>query len=308
MINLDVLECFKIQILKSKNENYLDIHNYEPVHQILCDRINVFAEPIMIAADPFLFVHNDRLFLFYEQKKLYHNGVLMMTSTMDLTDWTEPVMVLKEEFHLSYPWVFADNGHIYMIPETCGDGSIRLYEAADDSLTYFRFVKQLITQNPIDGLTMSFADTSVYKKKGIYYLHTSIGINHVNQLRLYFADNLFGPYTEHKDSPVSISLKYGRDAGCLFQYDGMLFRPAQDCELRYGDNVHLMKIEVLDSEIYRETLYKDNVLDTRLDFYKEGGHQFNIVEFKGYHILATDAKEYHSYYFNRLMHKLGKYR
>lgn len=302
------LECFKIQILKTKDKNILDIHNYEPIHQVLCEAINVTVEPIMIVADPFLFVHNDRMYLFYEQKPLYHNGVIMMTSTSDLENWTKPIMVLKEEFHLSYPMVFEKDGHIYMLPETCGDKSIRLYEASTDELTSFHLVKKLLVQPEIENLTMSFADTSLYIKNDIYYLYTTVGINGINQLELYYADNILGPYTKHTDSPITTSNKYGRNAGCLFEYNGMLLRPAQDCEVRYGDNIHLMKVEQLATTKYKEVLYKENVIDTNLRFYKEGGHQFHIVDFKGYKILATDAKEYHRYFFNRLMHRLGRYK
>lgn len=305
---LEKLECFKVQILRTKNKDILDIHSYEPVHQVLCKAIGIAAEPAMIAADPFLFVHKDRLYLFYEYKPLYHDGVLMMESTSDLENWTEPAMVLKEGFHLSYPWVFEEDGHIYMVPETCGDKSIRLYEAGNDQLTSFHFVKKLLVQPETERLTMSFADTSIYKKEGTYYLHTTVGVHGVNQLRLYCADNLPGPYTEHKDSPIVTDNRYGRSAGCLFKYGGMLLRPTQDCTRRYGDNVHLMKVEQMTAAGYREVPYKEHVIDTDLGFYKEGGHQFNIVEFKGYTVLATDAKEYHRYFFNRLLHKFGQYK
>ena len=302
------LECFKIQIMKTKNYDILDIKNYESVYQILCEKVNFFAEPVMIVADPFLFVHKDRLYLFYEQKSLYHDGVIMVISTLDLENWTKPVMVLKENFHLSYPMLFEEDGYVYMIPETCGDKSIRLYESDNEELTSFHFVKKLIIQPEIENLTMSFADTSIYKKNGMYYLYTTLGVNGVNQLELYYADNILGPYTKHKASPIVTSNKYGRNAGCPFIYNGVFLRPAQDCELGYGDNVHLMKIEEITASKYREVPYKEYIIDTNLSFYKEGGHQFNIVKFKEYTILATDAKEYHQYFFNRLMHKLGRYR
>ena len=301
-------ECFKIQILKTENEDFLDIRNCTPIHQILCDHINIFSEPIMIVADPFLFVYRDKLFLFYEQKKLYHDGVIMMTSTMDLTVWTSPVRVLQENFHLSYPWIFEDNGHIYMIPETCNDSSIRLYEADNDQLTSFRFVKKLIVQPADENITMGFSDTSIYKKNGIYFLHTTLGVKNINQSRLYYADDLFGTWVEHDMSPIVTSVKYGRNAGCLIEYRGMLLRPAQDCELRYGDNVHLLKIDNMTKEDYQESLYRENIIDSKIKFYKEGGHQFNYVKFKGSYIIATDAKEYHCFLWNKILHKLGFYK
>ena len=68
----------------------------------------------------------------------------MMTSTIDLKHWTKPLVVLKEKFHLSFPWVFTDAGKVYMVPETGTDGSIRVYEATDDTLTRWKLKRKLI--------------------------------------------------------------------------------------------------------------------------------------------------------------------
>lgn len=56
----------------------------------------------------------------------------------------------------------------------------------------------------------------------------------------------------------------------------------------------------LSDENYAEALIKENLLDTKLDFYSEVGHQLNIAEFNGKTIVATDAKEYHSFFLNRV--------
>ena len=298
-------ECFKIQLLKSTDGNILDVKQYKKLHQILCDRITVFLEPTMIVADPFLFIHDDILYLFYEHKTFRSHGVIMMSATRDLEEWSQPVKVLEEPFHLSYPWVFEDNGHIYMVPETGEDKSIRLYEADCNDLTSFHLVKKLMEETEADKFTMSFADTSIYKKEDIYYLHTTVGDSGENQLRLYYSKNLLGPYEEHGQSPIITSDKIGRNAGCLFECEGKLVRPAQDCVNGYGNNVHLLQIEKMTTEEYKETLIRENVLDTTEEFYKEGGHQFNVVNFRGTTLLATDAKEYHRFFFNRVWHKLN---
>lgn len=118
---MDKVECFKIKLYKTTQP--LDISKWESIKEL--SGIQSLGEPSSILADPFLFVKDGTLFLFYEDKKLFHNGVIAMISTKDLVSWTEPVVVLKESCHLSYPWVFEKNGSIYMIPETCGLNSIR---------------------------------------------------------------------------------------------------------------------------------------------------------------------------------------
>lgn len=295
---MEQYECFKIKLFTvqhGKPKSILQIKN---------DRHTLFREPTIIVADPFLFVHNDTLFLFYEQKKLRHNGTIMMMRTADLAHWSEPVEVLREPFHLSYPWVFEKDGHIFMMPETCGDKSVRLYEAVDSDLTEFRFVKKLIEQDD-DNLDFSFSDSSVVERDGTCYLFTTVRKDGVNQLKLFCSKEFLGQYHEHPESPICVSNKYGRNAGHLTEYGGELFRFAQDCEKRYGDNVHILKIKELSLDDYQEDVVKENILDQNNAFYKFGGHQLNIAEFNGKTVIATDAKEYHRYMFNRMLHKIG---
>ena len=50
--------------------------------------------PKTILADPFLFVNNDKLHLFFEDKQYMRNGVISMISTSDLITWSKPKIVL----------------------------------------------------------------------------------------------------------------------------------------------------------------------------------------------------------------------
>ena len=44
-----------------------------------------------------------------------------------------------------------------------------------------------------------------------------------------------------------------RPAGSIFQQDGKLVRPAQDCSHRYGYGIRMMEIVTLDEERYQES-------------------------------------------------------
>ena len=113
--------------------------------------------PVVIVADPFLFVYKDELFLFYEEQiDLRGKGLIKMTKTKDLVRWSNPVIVLEESFHLSYPNVFEVNGDIYMMPETGHDLSIKLYKANND-LTKWTYHKTLLEGK-------NFVDSSI-----VYY-------------------------------------------------------------------------------------------------------------------------------------------
>ncbi len=79
-------------------------------------------------ADPFLFEKDGRTFLFVE---MFDNktelGCIGCSEFIDGC-FQKPAVVLREAFHLSYPFVFEEDGRILMMPETSGDGCIQLYE------------------------------------------------------------------------------------------------------------------------------------------------------------------------------------
>lgn len=297
------IECFKIRILIADENSIWNIEQMLPIHDILCDRHPFSTNPIVIVADPFLFVHREKLFLFYEEKRNYSNGVLKMTCTTDLKTWSKPTKILKEPFHLSYPFVFEENGKIFLIPETSDIGDIRLYKATNDDLNNFTFYKTLIKKDVVET-EIGYADTSIFKKDSTFFLMTSIERDGSNIMYLYTSDHIEGPYTEHPCSPVCSSAQYGRNGGCLLESaDGKIYRVAQDCKYRYGDDIHLLQVDELTPKTYKEHLVKSNIIPTSIPFYQEGGHQYNIVRFKGRMIVATDAKEYNTYTIYRLWHK-----
>lgn len=300
-------ECFKIQILENSSPEMINFKEMKSRYQIICDRHSrILCEPTTIVADPFLFVCEDTLYLFYEYKRMYKDAVIKMVSTKNLSTWSSPVTVLQEHIHLSYPFVFEDNGDVYMIPETCALRSIQLYKTTNKELTNFSFVKNLIEE---DGdyvqSNISFSDSSITKKDDLYYLFTTINRGKVNELKLYFSKYLEGPYCEHPMSPIVNSQKYGRNGGSIIEYQDKLIRVAQDCVNQYGDNIHLLRIDKLTPCEYKESIMQEYVYSQKLKFYEEGGHHLNIVQFNNKQIVSTDAKEYHYFFWNRILHKLG---
>lgn len=282
-------ECFKIRIAVS--EDPFNIKKSKTCKTIRSSKSHLSLNPITIEADPFLFVHKEVLYLFFESKKFNEPAEIKMVSTNDLKTWSKPRTVLKENFHLSYPFIFEDNGIVYMIPETCEDNCIRLYQANQD-LTHFTLKKKLITQSPRHDININFSDSSIIQRNNIYYLMTTVNYSGTNTLELYTSDSLFGEYKKHPKSPILRDNKLGRNGGCLFEYKGSLYRPSQDCTNRYGDDVQISKIEELSLAEYSERVIINNLLSSKLPFYKDGGHHCNITYFKNYLIQATDAKEY----------------
>jgi len=246
-------------------------------------------KPLLYQADPFLFIKDEKLLLFYEYQKWDDPGCIAMIKTSDLRTWTEPQIVLKESFHLSFPYIFEDDGNIYMIPESQEHDSIRLYQANKD-LTSFTFIRTLLNQERTNDIHFNYNDSHIYKKDDKYYLFTSYQKNWMYYQELFITDDLLkGKFIKHPMSPICASNEFGRNGGSLIQFHDKLLRVTQDCHKNYGDNISLMEITELDERNYKEQLFKHNVFPNN-SIFVDGGHQLNIIQFQGKYIYATDYK------------------
>lgn len=248
-------------------------------------------KPVLYQADPFLFVKDDTLYLFYELQHWDDPGVIAMVKTRDLTTWTEPVVVLRQPFHMSFPYVFEDEGVVYMVPESQESDAIHLFRADNEELTSFSKVRTLLNQERKDGIHYNLNDSHIYKKGGTIFLFTSYQKDWMYYQELYVTDDLLhGEFIKHPSSPICVSNEYGRNGGSLLHFDGRLLRVTQDCHQEYGDNVSLMEITRLSPTDYEERLFMRNLLPKNTIF-REGGHQLNIARFKDKFIYAADYKQ-----------------
>jgi hypothetical protein len=89
----------------------------------------VNAPPYGWVADPFLVEYQGKLFLFAEifLFKSERNGVIGYC-TFDGNAFGEWTVTMDRHWHLSYPFVFVENGRINMCPETWQLGEVVIYE------------------------------------------------------------------------------------------------------------------------------------------------------------------------------------
>ena len=81
-------------------------------------------------ADPFMIEHNRAYYLFFEVLNDKTNrGEIGYAFSRNGLQWEYQKIVLKERFHLSYPYLFFHEGSYYMLPECNGSGGIQLYQA-----------------------------------------------------------------------------------------------------------------------------------------------------------------------------------
>ena len=290
---------FAIQLFANEKLTFSD---FDEQHLVLRMAIKDLwkSKPVYFQADPFLFVKDDCLYLFYEEQKGFLPGRIKMIKTQDLISWSDPIVVLQEKFHLSFPYVFEDDGKIYMIPESCENQSVRLYEANDD-LTSFVFVRTLLKQEDRTGPNSNFVDSHIYKKNGVYYLFTSYRSDWKTRQELFTSsDLLYSDFVSHPCSPITVNNKYGRNGGSIIDLNGLVLRVSQDCSVEYGTNVSLHEIIAIDKDLYKETIFVDDIFSNN-PLFPDGGHQLNIVKFLGNYIYGTDYRKkkwtwYHLYY------------
>jgi hypothetical protein len=186
--------------------------------------------------------------MFFEvMSDAYRRGVIATAYSENGMRWSYDGIVLQENFHLAYPFVFEWRGERYMVPDTPSRG-VRLYRA-DPFPHRWTFVKQLI-----EGTF--YSDSSLIEFEGRWWMFCAWKGREADaySLRLYGADCPQGPWREHPSSPiVEKDNRIGRPAGRPRVVDGHLYRFAQDCEGAYGERVLAISVDELDSDRYAES-------------------------------------------------------
>ena len=257
-----------------------------PVENPLLTAAHVTDVPASSVADPFLLRRDDRWWMFFEVVNWRTwKGEIGLASSSDGLAWRYERIVLAEPFHLSYPYVFEADGAVYMIPESSQIGSVRLYRAR-------RFPWEWEHQCDLLG-GMPFADTSLIRHGGRWWLFTETSGGGDDTLRLFHAADVHGPYVEHPRSPiVAGDGTIGRPAGRIVPSDGRLVRFAQSCLPAYGTDVRGLEITCLTPDDYAEAPIGDGpILGPAGTGWNAGGmhHVDPIVVADGAWLAAVDG-------------------
>lgn len=202
----------------------------------------------MFVADPFMLNANGTWFMFFEVFNVSTGkGEIGLATSQDAVQWHYQQIVLREAFHLSYPYTFRWNNAYYMVPESYQANSVRLYKALDFP-TRWVFVKTLL-----DG--DEFVDPTIFYCNDHWWLFTDFARPpfYAGTLRLFHATDLEGPWAEHPGSPVIEGDPHiSRPAGRMVLLNGRMIRFTQDCCPDYGTQVRAFEITELTPTTYRE--------------------------------------------------------
>lgn len=203
--------------------------------------------PAAFVADPFMIRQQNLWHMFFEvMNRRTGKGEIGWATSADGFEWKYQRIVLAEPFHLSYPYVFERQNEYYMIPESHKTAEIRLYKAAPFPMEW-TYVSTLLTGS-------RFTDSSVFRYAGRWWLFTETNPEiRFDTLRLYYADELQGPWREHPKSPIIQGNPHiARPAGRVVVLPDRIIRYAQDCYPTYGRHVRAFEITELTPHRYHE--------------------------------------------------------
>jgi len=239
------IDVWSIGIYAGKDPFHLDLLDAASNPVLTADQVS--DVPAQFVADPFMVYENGLWHMFFEVLNAdTQQGDIAFATSSDGLAWQYEQVVLDEPFHLSYPYVFQWKDEYFMIPESNEASSIRLYKATHFPESW-AYVKTLVEGRP-------FADSSIFRHDDRWWIFTETNPRQLaGTLRLYYADDLMGPWSEHPESPlIEGNANIARPGGRVITFDGKLLRMTQDDDPTYGNQVRAFVIDVLTLTDYRE--------------------------------------------------------
>ncbi|MDN3655841.1 hypothetical protein QWZ08_09415 [Ferruginibacter paludis] len=227
-------------------------------------------ERLHFIADPFIFRNQDNnINLLFEDFSVERDGFIGLKVLDDQYNLIAEKKVLESSSHLSYPFVFRENGITYVIPESHQQGKVFVYE--------YDFLKDELVNGKI-LVDLPLLDTTIVKIKDTYWLFANYGdgIDDNNKLYIYYSDALRGEYKPHSLNPVRNNLDGTRPAGNFIVVDGILYRPSQNCGKYYGKSITISEIIHLTPDEFEERHHCEISADHKSE-YSAGLHTINVL-------------------------------
>ncbi|MCK6449524.1 MAG: hypothetical protein L6R19_01485 [Alphaproteobacteria bacterium] len=164
---------------------------------------------------------------------------------LDERAYAREAALLETPEHLSYPAILNEDGATYVIPESWQTGRLAAYrlDAASGAMVH-------------DGdlmVGMAVVDPTLLRHDGKWWLFCCDRHDHdQSNLYVFHAASWRGPWLPHAQNPVKIDVRSSRPAGAFLSVDGALYRPAQDCALRYGSAIAVNRVLELTERRFRE--------------------------------------------------------
>lgn len=206
-------------------------------------------------ADPIVFKTDDKNYLFceaYDRKNWKGNlGVFEIKEGI----CTNFKIIINENYHLSYPFVFKYDLKFYMIPESGENKTMDLYEAIEFP---YRWKKVCTLSSGID-----LADPTVFiKDDKVFIFAYETGLK---EWRGNIYELNMDSYKITKISQCVYAKNIGRPAGGFFKSGNKIIRPCQDCNISYGKSMSFNEIIFEGDSFTEKELLHINSADVIVD-------------------------------------------
>lgn len=203
-------------------------------------------------ADPFLLKHEDETYVFFENYSYKTKLGKISCGRLEGTKIIDVVEILNTGYHLSFPYVFKNNGNIYMMPETRANKRLEIYKCVEFPH------KWELDKTAFEG--ESIVDSFFYKDESNQhwlFLNKQDNINTLADCELYIY-KVDSPHLNtiepHRQNPVIIDARIARNGGCMFRYEGKTYRPSQNnTDGIYGRALNINLVEKLTIDEYIES-------------------------------------------------------
>lgn len=190
-------------------------------------------------ADPFILDYDIKTIHLLAEEFDYkvHRGRIAKL-TVNREKWTveDSKIILDLPTHLSFPMIWREDGDVFVCPENYKSGSWNLYRYNESS-------EKLVFEQEL--LKMPLTDAIMFSENNSYYiLSTFYPTPSGSRLSIWQSNQMMGAY--NKVQEVAFNENIARNAGMIFQYEGKLIRPAQECNDTYGHAISFQKVNLND--------------------------------------------------------------
>lgn len=193
-------------------------------------------------ADPFVCGDGNREYVFVELMHTYRRYGQIAVAPVSDGKIGKFQIVISEPFHMSFPNVFRWEKRWYMIPETYQSRQVRLYVA--DVFPYKWHLDRVLLQG------VNLVDHALYPAESGMYMVSYDQSDRENSFNRTF-------YIDMHDQTCEEFFPEGdwckeRPGGTFYQKHGAWRHVIQDCELEYGEYLHVFQVNEFSREKFSE--------------------------------------------------------
>jgi hypothetical protein len=152
----------------------------------------------------------------------------------------QQAIVLREPWHLSYPFVFEADGETWLLPESFQSGGLWLYRSAAFPHRWERAARIELADIPLDPTPFHDGE-----RWWLFYTPAYPRTARLTTLCAAYADRIEGPWHTYAGNPFFEDKLGARPGGTPFRRDIAVHLPVQECSGTYGSAVRVLRIDRL---------------------------------------------------------------